>query len=60
MLPLSEEPRSNGTDDLVRLEEVRVEVMRARGAGGQVRLRMFVLPFIRIDVGVARVIVARQ
>ncbi|KAH9973670.1 hypothetical protein BGW80DRAFT_1305743 [Lactifluus volemus] len=26
---------SNGTDDLLRLEDVRVEVMRARGAGGQ-------------------------
>jgi len=35
VLPLAEEPPSNGTDDLVRLEDVRVEVMRARGAGGQ-------------------------
>jgi peptide chain release factor 1 len=43
VLPLSEELRSNGTDDLLRLEDVRVEVMRARGAGGQVRLGIFVL-----------------
>jgi len=37
VLPLSEESQSNGTgtDDLVKLEDVRVEVMRARGAGGQ-------------------------
>lgn len=38
VLPLSEESRSDGTDDLVNLEDVRIEVMRARGAGGQVRL----------------------
>ena len=45
MLPLSEESQSNGTDtdDLVKLEEVRVEVMRARGAGGQVRLLIVAL-----------------
>ncbi|KAH9956159.1 hypothetical protein BC827DRAFT_1233146 [Russula dissimulans] len=37
VLPLSEESESNGTgtDDLVKLEDIRVEVMRARGAGGQ-------------------------
>jgi len=35
VLPLSEESRSDGTDDLVNLEDVRIEVMRARGAGGQ-------------------------
>ena len=46
VLPLSEESQSNGTDDLLRLEDVRVEVMRARGAGGQVRLPASVLsPF---------------
>lgn len=38
VLPLSEEPRSDSTDDLLKLEDVRVEVMRSRGAGGQVRL----------------------
>ncbi|KAF8496408.1 hypothetical protein F5888DRAFT_1703615 [Russula emetica] len=40
VLPLSEEPRSDRTDDLLKddilkLEDVRVEVMRSRGAGGQ-------------------------
>ncbi|KAI0249267.1 hypothetical protein BJV78DRAFT_1276258 [Lactifluus subvellereus] len=35
VLPLAEELPSNGTDDLLKLEDVRVEVMRARGAGGQ-------------------------
>jgi peptide chain release factor 1 len=35
-MPLADEMPSNGTDDLLRLEDVRVEVMRARGAGGQV------------------------
>jgi hypothetical protein len=43
VLPLAEELRSNDTDDLLRLEDVRVEVMRARGAGGQVRLGLLVL-----------------
>lgn len=41
VLPLSEEPRSDRIDDLLKLEDVRVEVMRSRGAGGQVRLRIF-------------------
>lgn len=41
VLPLPEESRSDWTDDLVKLEDVRVEVMRSRGAGGQVRLRVF-------------------
>ncbi|KAI0290849.1 peptide chain release factor 1, partial [Multifurca ochricompacta] len=35
VLPLSEVSRSDGTDDLVKLEDVRMEVMRSRGAGGQ-------------------------
>ncbi|KAI9456744.1 release factor [Russula earlei] len=35
VLPLSDESRMNGADDLVKPEDVRVEVMRARGAGGQ-------------------------
>jgi hypothetical protein len=43
VLPLAEELPSNGTDDLLTLEDVRVEVMRARGAGGQVGLRLIVL-----------------
>jgi protein subunit release factor A len=38
VLPLSEEPGSDRTDDLLKLEDLRVEVMRSRGAGGQVRL----------------------
>jgi hypothetical protein len=38
VLPVSEESRSDVTDELVKLEDVRVEVMRSRGAGGQVRL----------------------
>lgn len=41
VLPLSEEPRFDRTDDLLKLEDVRVEVMRSRGAGGQVRLAFF-------------------
>lgn len=41
MLPLSEEPKSDKTDDFLKLEDVRVEVMRSRGAGGQVRLHSF-------------------
>jgi protein subunit release factor A len=41
VLPLSEEPRSDRTDDLLKIEDVRVEVMRSRGAGGQVGLRIF-------------------
>ena len=57
VLPLSEETRSNGTDDLLRLEDVRVEVMRARGAGGQVRLPVFVL---RSLLNFACVTAARQ
>jgi hypothetical protein len=44
VLPLSEESRSDWTDDLVNLEDVRVEVMRSRGAGGQVRLWIFLPP----------------
>ena len=35
-LPLPEESESNGGDDLFSIEDVKVEVMRARGAGGQV------------------------
>lgn len=35
VLPLSEEPRSDRTDDLLKIDDVRVEVMRSRGAGGQ-------------------------
>ncbi|KAI9465657.1 peptide chain release factor 1 [Lactarius psammicola] len=35
VLPLSEELRPDGADDLLKQEDVRVEVMRARGAGGQ-------------------------
>jgi len=35
VLPLSEESRVDGVDDLLKQDDVRVEVMRARGAGGQ-------------------------
>lgn len=35
-MPLAEESESNGEDDLFSMEDVKVEVMRARGAGGQV------------------------
>jgi protein subunit release factor A len=38
VLPLSEESRADGVDDLLKQDDVRVEVMRARGAGGQVSL----------------------
>jgi hypothetical protein len=46
VLPLSEEPKSDRTDDLLKLEDVRVEVMRSRGAGGQVRLWFFFSLFL--------------
>ena len=36
VLPLSEESRVD-VDDLLKQDDVRMEVMRARGAGGQVR-----------------------
>jgi peptide chain release factor 1 len=37
VLPLSEDAESmSGSDELFKMEDVRVEVMRARGAGGQV------------------------
>ncbi|KAK2460007.1 hypothetical protein APHAL10511_008013 [Amanita phalloides] len=35
VLPLAEESESNGEDELFSMEDVKVEVMRARGAGGQ-------------------------
>lgn len=35
VLPLSEEAESGGDSDLFNMEDVKVEVMRARGAGGQ-------------------------
>ena len=38
MLPLSEEAEPAADDELFRMEDVRVEVMRSRGAGGQVRV----------------------
>lgn len=52
VLPLPEESRSDWTDDLVKLEDVRVEVMRSRGAGGQVRLRVFSSLLHRIEPSV--------
>ncbi|KAG6330849.1 hypothetical protein ID866_8242 [Astraeus odoratus] len=35
VLPLSEEGEPSGDDNLFKMEDVKVEVMRARGAGGQ-------------------------
>ncbi|KAI0051621.1 release factor [Auriscalpium vulgare] len=35
VLPLSDEPPSDVKDELFNLEDVKIEVMRARGAGGQ-------------------------
>ncbi|KIK93168.1 hypothetical protein PAXRUDRAFT_34189 [Paxillus rubicundulus Ve08.2h10] len=35
VLPLSEEAEPSGDDCLFKMEDVRIEVMRARGAGGQ-------------------------
>ena len=37
MLPLSEDAEAEKEDDLFNMDDVRIEVMRARGAGGQVR-----------------------
>lgn len=39
MLPLSEEAEPAADDNLFKMEDVRIEVMRSRGAGGQVRVR---------------------
>lgn len=37
MLPLAEDNgRTEGDDELFSMDEIRIEVMRARGAGGQV------------------------
>jgi peptide chain release factor 1 len=38
VLPLSENVEPSGADDLFSLDDVKIEVMRARGAGGQVWL----------------------
>lgn len=35
VLPLSEEGEPSGDDSLFKMEDVKIEVMRARGAGGQ-------------------------
>ncbi|KAI0649983.1 release factor [Trametes meyenii] len=35
VLPLTEETQSNPEDDLFKMEDIKLEVMRARGAGGQ-------------------------
>ncbi|KAA1477843.1 release factor [Dentipellis sp. KUC8613] len=35
VLPLVEDPPSDGKEDLFDMEDVKIEVMRARGAGGQ-------------------------
>ncbi|KAF9235869.1 hypothetical protein BU15DRAFT_50858 [Melanogaster broomeanus] len=35
VLPLTEEAEPSGDDNLFKMEDVRIEVMRARGAGGQ-------------------------
>lgn len=44
MLPLSEEAEPDVDDSLFKLEDVRIEVMRSRGAGGQVRVRGCLAP----------------
>jgi hypothetical protein len=41
VLPLGEDPTS-GEEDLFKMEDIKLEVMRARGAGGQVCF--YVLP----------------
>lgn len=37
VLPLAEDTTLEVDEDLFKMDEVRIEVMRARGAGGQVR-----------------------
>jgi peptide chain release factor 1 len=37
VLPLSEETGQGETEELFDMRDVRIEVMRSRGAGGQVR-----------------------
>ena len=37
VLPLEEDNGQEVKDDLFTMDEIRIEVMRARGAGGQVR-----------------------
>jgi len=39
VLPLSEDAEPAADDNLFKMEDVRIEVMRSRGAGGQVRIR---------------------
>jgi peptide chain release factor 1 len=41
VLPLAEESADETKDELFDMADVRVEVMRARGAGGQVRVSPF-------------------
>jgi protein subunit release factor A len=41
VLPLAEESADETKDELFDMADVRVEVMRARGAGGQVRVVLF-------------------
>ena len=40
VLPLSEAAEPDVEDSLFKMEDVRIEVMRSRGAGGQVRVAM--------------------
>jgi protein subunit release factor A len=42
VLPLSEEAEPAVDDNLFKMEDVRIEVMRSRGAGGQVRVSVHV------------------
>lgn len=42
VLPLSEEAEPAADDNLFKIEDVKIEVMRSRGAGGQVRSRPYV------------------
>ena len=38
---MTEENESAGEEDLFSMDEIKIEVMRSRGAGGQVRNRSF-------------------
>ena len=41
VLPLSEEAEPAADDNLFKMDDVKIEVMRSRGAGGQVRTCFF-------------------
>jgi len=50
VLPLVEESEMSQDDDLFSMDDIKLEVMRARGAGGQVRSLTSTIDFTAADV----------